>query len=79
MLPCQGDEDEVLGELDSILAELEGVGEVASLPSVPTLEPRQEEAEEDPEQELELQLPEVPGGEPKKAASKSQRVAVEAS
>jgi len=65
------DEEDVLGELDSILSELEGEN-VSSLPSVPTSKVE--------EQEGELELPQVPDHQPQAAKEKKrERVALEAS
>jgi len=51
----QGEEEDVLGELDSILAELEGEA-LPSLPSVPTANVEREGEE--------LELPAVPDHQP---------------
>jgi len=67
----EGEEEDVLEELDSILAELEG-DKTESLPSVPTTEPVVEEEEE------ELHLPEVPEGRPKEKERRKEKVAVAA-
>jgi len=66
----EGEEEDVLEELDSILAELEG-DKTESLPSVPTTEPVVEEEEE-------LHLPEVPEGRPKEKERRKEKVAVAA-
>merc|ERR1711934_205885 len=67
----EGEEEDVLGELDDILAELEG-GAVPSLPSVPTSNVEREEKE--------LELPGVPDHQPQvEKEKKRERVALEAS
>jgi len=66
------EEEDVLGELDNILAELEGEA-VPSLPSVPTSNVEREEEE--------LELPGVPDHQPQQVGKekKRERVALEAS
>jgi len=67
----EGEEEDVLGELDNILAELEGEA-VPSLPSVPTTNVEREEEE--------LELPGVPDHQPQvEKEKKRERVAMEAS
>jgi len=67
----EGEEEDVLGELDDILAELEGDA-VPSLPSVPTSNVEREEEE--------LELPGVPDHQPQvEKEKKRERVAMEAS
>jgi len=67
----EGEEEDVLGELDSILAELEGEA-LPSLPSVPTSNVEREEEE--------LELPGVPDHQPEvEKEKKTERVALEAS